>query len=124
MLFISEAALVQKVQKLKAKGGLAAATVKKHLSVETEDTNRLVNYVVGANIYKEGEDPKLKDDSEYPEWLWNLRTDRRPVPLEELDPDTWEYWNRLAKLDRRRKNRFIAVRHRFKEYGKPKVKLD
>ena len=26
----------------------------------------------GVNYLKKGEDPPLKDDSEYPEWLWAL----------------------------------------------------
>ena len=26
----------------------------------------------GVNYFKAGEDPPLKDDSEYPEWLWSI----------------------------------------------------
>ncbi|EIE26799.1 hypothetical protein COCSUDRAFT_59307 [Coccomyxa subellipsoidea C-169] len=26
----------------------------------------------GVNYFKKGEDPPLKDDSEYPDWLWNI----------------------------------------------------
>lgn len=45
---------------------------KKVLPVET-DPEKLVNYVCGSNILKQGQDVKLSSDSEYPEWLWNLR---------------------------------------------------
>ena len=41
------------------------------LPVET-DPEKLVNYVCGSNIMKEGENIKLQPDSEYPEWLWDL----------------------------------------------------
>lgn len=37
------------------------------------DPEKLVNYVCGSNILKQGQDMKLAADSEYPEWLWNLR---------------------------------------------------
>lgn len=32
------------------------------------DPLRLTSYAVGANILKQGEDPKLKPAEEYPEW--------------------------------------------------------
>ncbi|XP_042898265.1 large ribosomal subunit protein mL54 [Parasteatoda tepidariorum] len=71
---------------------------KKPLPVET-DPQKLVNYCCGCNINKEGEDPKLLEDSEYPEWLWTLRPGP-PPPLEEMDPNTKEYWERLFFLQR------------------------
>ncbi|KAK2580185.1 hypothetical protein KPH14_012451 [Odynerus spinipes] len=54
-----------------------------------EDTKKLVTYVCGSNYYKEGEDIKLKPDSEYPDWLWTLPV--TPIPLEEMDPNTKHY---------------------------------
>jgi Mitochondrial ribosomal protein L37 len=30
------------------------------------------NVVTGANIYTKGEDPKIEDDSHYPDWLWTM----------------------------------------------------
>lgn len=41
------------------------------MPVET-DAKKLVNFVCGSNILKEGQDIELKPDSEYPDWLWNL----------------------------------------------------
>ena len=75
---------------------LGAIDRKKPLPVET-DPEKLVNYCCGSNIFKEGEDVKLKDDHEYPEWLWDLRPGP-PPPLEEFDPNTKEYWERFLFL--------------------------
>ena len=55
------------------KGKLGPAVEKRVLPVET-DAEKLVNYVCGSNILKEGENIKLAPDSEYPEWLWSLKT--------------------------------------------------
>nr|CAD7414980.1 unnamed protein product [Timema poppensis] len=46
---------------------------KKILPVET-DSHKLINFVCGSNILKEGPDIAIKPDSEYPDWLWNIRT--------------------------------------------------
>ncbi|XP_036144219.1 39S ribosomal protein L54, mitochondrial [Monomorium pharaonis] len=73
------------------------AVEKKVLPVET-DVDRLLTHVCGTNIYKEGgEDVKLKPDFEYPSWLWNIRTGSPPC-LEEMDPNTKQYWRRLRLL--------------------------
>ncbi|KAL6255477.1 hypothetical protein P5V15_013813 [Pogonomyrmex californicus] len=76
---------------------MSVTVEKKLLPVET-DVNRLLTHVCGTNIYKKGEeDVKLKSDSEYPSWLWNIRTGA-PPPLEEMDPNTKQYWRRLRLL--------------------------
>lgn len=81
-----------------------AVIEKKTLPVET-DVNRLITHVCGTNIYKEGgEDVKLKPDSEYPDWLWTIRI-CPPPPLEELDPNTKQYWRRLRGFGQKRNNR-------------------
>lgn len=69
---------------------------KKRLPVET-DPEKLVNYCCGSNILKEGEDVKLGPDSEYPDWLWTLRLGP-PPPLEDMDPNTKEYWEHFFFL--------------------------
>ncbi|CAJ1060486.1 S ribosomal protein L54%2C mitochondrial [Xyrichtys novacula] len=76
-----------------------------------KDPVRLTSYAVGVNIYKEGEDPKLKPPEEYPEWLFQLKLGK-PSKLHELDPDTWEYWKRLRKENIWRHNRL----HRGKSF--------
>ncbi|KAJ4434461.1 hypothetical protein ANN_23023 [Periplaneta americana] len=81
---------------------------KKILPVET-DPQRLVNYVCGSNLYKEGEDIKLKSDSEYPEWLWTLRTGKA-LTLDDLDPDTKDYWRKLRKLGMKRNNQLRKLK--------------
>lgn len=70
-----------------------------------EDVNKLLNYVCGSNIYKQGEDIKLKPDSEYPEWLWKIRTE--PLKLSDLDPNTKQYWRYIRKMAQIRKNKII-----------------
>lgn len=85
------------------------AVEKKVLPVETNVT-RLLTHVCGTNIYKEGgEDVELKPDSEYPNWLWNIRTGP-PPPLEELDPNTKQYWRRVRLLGLKKNNKESATR--------------
>ncbi|XP_016911786.1 large ribosomal subunit protein mL54 [Apis cerana] len=67
-----------------------------------EDVNKLLNYVCGLNIYKDGEDIKLKPDSEYPEWLWNIRIEK--LQLSDLNPNTKQYWRFVRKQALKRKN--------------------
>lgn len=74
--------------------GIGPAVTKKRFPAET-DPEKLVSYVCGSNIYKQGDDVKLRADSEYPDWLWTLRTGK-PPPLEDLDPETMEYWSQTA----------------------------
>lgn len=94
--------------KKKKLGKMTPLLEKKILPVET-DAERLVNYVCGSNIYTTGEDVKLKPDGEYPEWLWSLRTGP-PPPLDELDPDSKEYWSRIRTMGRRRLNKLKQLR--------------
>jgi large subunit ribosomal protein L54 len=81
------------------KGGGADAAKTPALSQELKNTT-----VFGANILKEGSDPKIQPDSEYPDWLWHL-LDKRPVlsELRRKDPKTLPYEDlkRFVKLDNR-----------------------
>lgn len=78
----------------------AAGDVKAELlSKEVKSTT-----VVGANILKDGQDPKVLADSEYPDWLWHL-LDKKPA-LSELkrrksDALSYEELKRYVKLDNR-----------------------
>ncbi|KAI5631778.1 mitochondrial ribosomal protein l37 domain-containing protein [Phthorimaea operculella] len=92
----------------KGKAGKLGAMEKKELPVET-DPYKLVNQVCGSNIYVTGEDVKIKPDSEYPDWLWTLRTNG-PPPIEELDPETKEYWLRVRAAGMRRNNKLRSMR--------------
>ena len=51
---------------------------------------------------KTGEDPVLKTDDEYPEWLWKLADP--PADLSTLSPDDKTYWRRLRKQQARERN--------------------
>ena len=81
------------------KGGKGGADAKPVLSKEMKSTT-----VFGANILKEGSDPKIQPDSEYPDWLWHL-VDKRPVlsELRRKDAKTLPYEDlkRFVKLDNR-----------------------
>ncbi|KAL5566883.1 hypothetical protein UlMin_030047 [Ulmus minor] len=82
------------------KGGAAADAPKASiLSKEVKSTT-----VVGANILKEGADPKILADSEYPDWLFHL-LDKRPAlsELRRKDSETLSYeeLKRFVKLDNR-----------------------
>lgn len=94
--------------KKKKLGKAGPAIEKKILPVES-DAHKLVNFVCGSNIYKEGEDVQLKPDSEYPDWLWTLRTGP-PPKLEELDPNSLEYWRKVRRLGMQRNNRLAQLK--------------
>lgn len=74
------------------------------------DPNKLVKFCCGLNIMKNGEEVPLKDNSEYPEWLWTLKTDGGPS-LEEMDPDTIEYWYRKRNLALRFKHKMMKDKY-------------
>ncbi|GAB2226183.1 hypothetical protein Drorol1_Dr00021980 [Drosera rotundifolia] len=82
-----------------SKGGAADAPKASTLSKEVKSTT-----VVGANILKDGTDPKVLQDSEYPDWLWHL-LDKRPAlsELQRKDAESlpFEDLKRFVKLDNR-----------------------
>lgn len=82
------------------KGGAAADAPKaSSLGKEVKSTT-----TVGANILKDGTDPKVLDDSEYPDWLWRL-LDKRPALSElrrkNIETLPFEDLKRFVKLDNR-----------------------
>lgn len=99
---------VSTVPKKKKLGKMGPMIEKKILPVET-DPQKLVQFVCGSNINKTGEDIVLKPDSEYPDWLWTLRTGP-PPPLEELDPESKEYWRRIRSLGMKRNNKLSKLK--------------
>ncbi|KAL6587420.1 hypothetical protein OROMI_000398 [Orobanche minor] len=87
-------------KKKASKGGASADGPKASLlSKEVKSTT-----VFGANILKDGQDPKILPDSEYPDWLWHL-LDKRPAlsELRRKDLETLPYdeLRRFVKLDNR-----------------------
>lgn len=96
------------VLKKKKLGKLGPTVEKQVLPVET-DPEKLVKYVCGSNIYVTGEDVEVKPDSEYPDWLWTLRTGPKPT-LEEMDPNTKEYWKLVRKMGMKRNNKLAQLR--------------
>ncbi|KAF7265555.1 mitochondrial ribosomal protein L54 [Rhynchophorus ferrugineus] len=96
------------MKKKKVGGKVGAVAEKTQLPVET-DPEKLVNFVCGSNIYKTGEDIKLKPDSDYPEWLWTIRTGP-PLPLEELDPNSKQYWRRIRRMGIKEQNSMLKIK--------------
>ncbi|XP_009787215.1 large ribosomal subunit protein mL54-like [Nicotiana sylvestris] len=82
------------------KGGRAsdapkASSISKEVKASTE---------VGANILKDGADPKVLADSKYPDWLWHI-LDKRPTLSElrrkDLESLTYDDLTCFVKLDTR-----------------------
>uniref|UniRef100_A0A182PIL2 Large ribosomal subunit protein mL54 n=1 Tax=Anopheles epiroticus TaxID=199890 RepID=A0A182PIL2_9DIPT len=94
--------------KKKKLGKLGPVVEKKVIPVET-DTTRLVNYVCGSNILKQGEDIKIQPDSEYPDWLWKMHVGA-PLTLEEMDPNTKAYWRKLRRMALQRNNKLAKLK--------------
>ncbi|WRX20674.1 Large ribosomal subunit protein mL54 - like 1 [Theobroma cacao] len=82
-----------------SKGAASDAPKASILSKEVKSTT-----VVGANILKDGADPKIMPDSEYPDWLWHL-LDKRPALSElrrkNIETLPYEDLKRFVKLDNR-----------------------
>ena len=55
----------------------------------------------GVNYLKDGQDPPLLPDSEYPDWLWQLADGKEAVTHK---PDSLRYWRKINKKDRRQEN--------------------
>lgn len=81
----------------KKKTGKVGPTVEKKIIPVETDPEKLVKFVCGSNIYKTGQDVEIKPESEYPDWLWTIRTGPPPT-LDQLDPDTKQYWRKVRKL--------------------------
>uniref|UniRef100_A0A8C7EG90 Large ribosomal subunit protein mL54 n=1 Tax=Nothoprocta perdicaria TaxID=30464 RepID=A0A8C7EG90_NOTPE len=64
----------------------------------------LATHAMGVNIYKEGPEVALKPDSEYPAWLFEINLNP-PKKLEDMNPESLEYWRRLRKYDTWRRNK-------------------
>ncbi|KAG6934769.1 mitochondrial ribosomal protein L54, partial [Chelydra serpentina] len=69
-----------------------------------KDPVLLTTHAIGVNFYRQGPEVALKDDSEYPDWLFQMHLGP-PKALEELDPETPQYWRRLRKLNTWRRNK-------------------
>ena len=56
----------------------------------------------GVNYLKEGTDPPLLTDQEYPDWLWKLTEPTEK--MSESDEHSTRYWKTLNKKHRRQEN--------------------
>ncbi|KAF9600278.1 hypothetical protein IFM89_005864 [Coptis chinensis] len=83
-----------------SKGGAAGVAPKDStLAKEVKSTT-----TIGANTLKDGTDPKILADSEYPDWLWRL-LDKHPALSElrrkNMESLPFEQLKRFVKLDNR-----------------------
>jgi len=100
----------------KVVGAVGVAPARHRLEPET-DPVKLTTFLCGGNISREGgKDPELRPESEYPDWLWTLRTERGSPGLDELDPDTWEYWLKLHKYNTKRYLSIVRTKHKHYRY--------
>ena len=60
----------------------------------------------GINYLKEGSDPPLLPDSEYPEWLWNILDDDKKLSVgdQSFDINNITHRRRQRKAQRRQEN--------------------
>ncbi|KAL1211266.1 hypothetical protein V5N11_023295 [Cardamine amara subsp. amara] len=95
------AAAASKAKKGGKGGGASDAPKGSSLSKEIKSTT-----VVGANSLKDGSDPKILPDSDYPDWLWHL-LDKRPALSElrrkNVENLPYDDLKRFVKLDTRAK---------------------
>uniref|UniRef100_A0A674GXJ6 Large ribosomal subunit protein mL54 n=1 Tax=Taeniopygia guttata TaxID=59729 RepID=A0A674GXJ6_TAEGU len=87
----------------KSKGKGAPKEVLKGPEVCTDPT-MLATHAMGVNYFKEGPEVALKPESEYPDWLFKIHLGP-PKKLEELDPNSLEYWRRLRKYNTWQRNK-------------------
>ena len=66
----------------------------------------------GLNYLTEGEEVKLKDPSEYPDWLWTLLD---PVPQ---DPSNTTYARRMRKQANRNRQKEIIYNRKWRGWKK------
>ncbi|KAI1287423.1 39S ribosomal protein L54, mitochondrial [Halotydeus destructor] len=88
------------------------STGKKRFRIPTQtEAGYIVSNVSGSNIFKEGEDVKIKDDSEYPDWIWTMNLGP-PLKAAEVEYGTRDYWEKLAFESNIRVKRFMKVKHK------------
>lgn len=56
---------------------------------EAKEITLDMDVCLGANYFKTGEDPLIKPESEYPDWLWEL--DKPP------EEGSKQFWRRMRK---------------------------
>lgn len=60
---------------------------------------------------QEGQDVPIKDDSEYPDWIWSLRLGK-PLTSNEMEYGTKQYWEQLDFESKIRVKRMLKVKHK------------
>lgn len=79
-----------------------AVADKKSDSISSGPPQANMEVCEGANIFKTGSDPVLKDDSAYPSWLWSI-TDTTASHTE-MSPEDKHFWRRANKIKAHERN--------------------
>jgi len=76
------------------------------------DYNNLPTTCPGANFKKTGDEVSLKEDSEYPEWLWTLGGPKKDIKDMSPEVEGKAYYKRLKKM-KLRENNMIRKNKKF-----------
>ncbi len=78
------------------------------------DTHKLATHCCGLDYRVDGEDPELRPDAEYPDWLFAMDV-RRPLPTsDQMEPGTMEYYLQLREEHNQRFRRLHSKRRKKK----------
>ena len=115
--------MILRLASKKAAAGGKAPTRKKIFDVET-DTKKLTTHCCGLNYKLEGEEVQLKEDSEYPAWLFDLNIERpRPNAEDMENKNTMEYFEKLQEENKFRRRRIGKQRRKLHLHGGFKVEV-
>ena len=71
------------------------------------ETHLNMDVCLGANYNTTGEDPLIRPEEAYPDWLWGLEPQRQL----EVAPDSKQYWRRIRKKQAHRAIAALREKH-------------
>ncbi|OAF67071.1 hypothetical protein A3Q56_05192, partial [Intoshia linei] len=82
------------------------------------DKKKLNSHLCGSDYIKNTEPVKLGKDDEYPDWLWNLPLEliSTEESVKNYDKDTWGYWVRVKRLEKRRIKKYHKMKFQTRQF--------